>query len=102
MNHYTKKELLELLTMPAAAFAADITPAAKQVHIAQNGNRLTATAMLGYTNICKNQCLYCGMRAANSTLPRYRLTPGEVTALADAATESGLRRIFLIICQAFS
>ena len=96
MNQYTKKELVELLTMPADAFAADITPAAKQVHITQNGNRLTATAMLGYTNICKNQCLYCGMRAANHTLPRYRLTPGEITALADAATESGLRRIFLI------
>ena len=47
MNQYTKKELVELLTMPADAFAADITPAAKQVHITQNGNRLTATAMLG-------------------------------------------------------
>ncbi len=53
--------------------------------------------MLGYSNVCKNQCLYCGMRAANSAVPRYRIEPQDVLAsLARRATRRAFRRIFLV------
>ncbi|MBP3319851.1 MAG: radical SAM protein [Ruminiclostridium sp.] len=53
------------------------------------------TAMLAYSNICKNQCLYCGMRAGNQ-IPRYRIPPAEILELSQRARADGLRRMFLI------
>lgn len=96
MNITSKAEILELLRMPQAEYLSSIAPEAREVHRQAGGNRLTATAMLGYSNICKNQCLYCGMRAANSTVPRYRLTPEAVLEALKAAHSKGFRRVFLI------
>lgn len=61
----------------------------------QFGTSLLVTAMLAYTNICKNQCLYCGMRAGNK-IPRYRMSPEEILPLAQRAREDGLGRMFLL------
>ena len=96
MNYETKQEVLAALSMPWAAFSTDVLPAAKEVHRSRNGDRLTVTAMLGYSNVCKNQCLYCGMRAANNAVPRYRIEPDEVLASVRAAREAGFTRLFLI------
>lgn len=94
MNYETKQEILTALGTHGRSFPPPFSPAAKEVHRTQNGNRLTATAMLGYSNVCKNQCLYCGMRAANSAVPRYRIEPDEVLSSLRAARETGFTRIF--------
>ena len=62
MNLNTKQEILEVLTMPEETFWSQVAPAAREVCQKQFGTSLLVTAMLAYTNICKNQCLYCGMR----------------------------------------
>lgn len=92
----TKVEILSILEMPKDDYLKMIASHAKEVHGKNNQNRLTATAMLGYDNICKNQCLYCGMRAANTAIKRYRLAKEEIISLASAAADSGFKRIFLI------
>lgn len=92
----TKADILEILRMPFDRYTDTVAPYAKRLHIEHNQNALTATAMLGYDNICKNQCLYCGMRAGNTTIERYRLDKDTVIAAASAAAELGFKRIFLI------
>ena len=92
----SKKEILEVLKMPHLEYLGSVAPEAKRIHREVNGDRLTATAMLGYSNICKNQCLYCGMRAPNNTLPRYRIEPDDVLGSLKAAYDLGFRRCFLI------
>ncbi len=52
-------------------------------------------AMLGYTNICKNNCLYCGLRASNK-IDRYRMSVDEILDAAGYARREGFGRIFLI------
>lgn len=69
---------------------------ARRIHREHNGGALTASAMLGYDNVCKNQCLYCGMRAGNREIQRYRIPPAEVLQLADNAREMSLTRLFLV------
>lgn len=96
MTLQTKAEILEVLRMPEADWRRDVLPAAKRTHVEHGGDRLTATAMLGYSNVCKNQCLYCGMRAANSAVPRYRIAPDDVLASVRAAAQLGFRRIFFV------
>lgn len=92
----TRQEVLEILEMPEEAFLRDILPLADQARQEQFGNTVRATAMLGYTNICKNACLYCGMRAANSALHRFRVDADTVMNLGLDAADHGFGRIFLI------
>lgn len=90
----TGKEILDILNMPEESFRREIMPAAYEALLKQKG-QLIATPMLGYSNVCKNQCLYCGMRAANK-IPRYRIAPEDAIATVKLARESGYSRIFLI------
>ena len=62
----------------------------------KNMGGISVSAMLGYDNICKNKCLYCGMRAPMKLPCRYRYKPEEILSLASGAYEMGLRRLFLI------
>ena len=90
----TKQEILNILNMPEETFRKEIMPLAYEAYQKANG-KLLATPMLGYSNICKNQCLYCGMRAANK-IPRYRFSPEQIIETVRMAHDSGYSRIFLI------
>ena len=96
MNIETKRDILEILNMPEADFARDVLPQAATTREAVFGDRILLSGMIGYTNVCKNQCLYCGMRAGNSALKRFRVAPEDVIALGTNAAAHGYRRIFLI------
>ena len=93
---YSIQEILELLDQPIDSFLNETGRLAKSIHEVQNGNTLTATAMLGFSNICKNQCLYCGMRAGSTSVPRYRMEPEKILDLFKSANKTGLKRAFLI------
>lgn len=95
MTIQTKQEVLEILTMPQDEFWTQVAPAARATCQANFGDTLLVTAMLAYTNRCKNQCLYCGMRAGN-TIPRYRIPPEEILSLSERAKADGLGRMFLL------
>lgn len=90
----TKQEILNILNMPEEDFRTEIMPLAYETYQKANG-KLLATPMLGYSNICKNQCLYCGMRAGNK-IPRYRFTPEQIIETVRMARKNGYSRIFLI------
>lgn len=96
MKIETKEEILDILKMPEPEFKTVVMPEAEKARREARGNKLIVTTLLGYDNICKNQCLYCGMRAANNQLERYRMPPEEVIASAKYAGEQGYHRIFLI------
>lgn len=91
----TKQEILEHLTMPENEFKATVMSEAKKVYT-RSGNRIIITAMLGYSNICRNQCAYCGMRAENKKIRRYRLSLTDIKNTIEAAAASGFERLFLI------
>ena len=91
----TKQEIMEVFQLPRAEYEAVIRPRAFQM-LKSMKRGISPVAMLGYSNICKNQCLYCGMRAGNASLPRYRFNEEEIIGSVQAAYEMGLRRLFLI------
>ena len=95
MKITTKEEVLELLSLPYEEFETTVIPEAKRLYREQRGDVLISSAMLGFSNICKNRCLYCGMRAG-SAVERYRISAEDVVAAAHTAQEMGFRRMFLI------
>lgn len=96
MNIQTKTEIADILKMPEEAFFSEIAPLAKEKNEEVFQKSLRAVAMVGFSNICKNQCLYCGMRAGNTAVKRYRMEPEEVVALCSGAADLGYGRVFLV------
>ena len=41
-------------------------------------NDIFIRGLIEFSNYCKNNCLYCGIRAANEKAERYRLTKEEI------------------------
>ena len=52
--------------------------------------------IIEFSNYCKNNCLYCGIRADNNILKRYRMTKSEIEKAAkEAIEEEGYKLIVL-------
>ncbi|MEG0638629.1 MAG: radical SAM protein [Clostridia bacterium] len=96
MKIETKSEVLQILQMPRDEWELAIKPEAVKALEAENGKKLLVSAMLGYGNICRNQCLYCGMRASHVLPRRYRMSAEEVSETVLKAQALGFSRVFLV------
>lgn len=59
------------------------------------GNKIYIRGLIEFSNHCKNNCYYCGIRAANSKLERYRLTPEEILSCCEQGYGLGFRTFVL-------
>lgn len=69
--------------------------AARKTREAVYGNDVYIRGLIEISSFCKNDCLYCGIRRSNRCAERYRLTPEEILACADAGYELGFRTFVL-------
>ena len=95
MSFTTKQEILEILQMDINEFMSSIAPMAEEEYRKQDG-RIQVRSMLGYSNRCKNRCLYCGMRAPNKDMNRYWTPVEDIIDYARTAHKRGFTRIFLV------
>jgi len=59
------------------------------------GNKILIRGLIEISNICKNNCFYCGIRQGNSKCQRYRLSAEEIISCADAGYELGFMTFVL-------
>ena len=59
------------------------------------GDEIHLRALIEFTNICRNNCLYCGIRAANSKINRYRMNEDEIVKTAQKAVDLGFKTVVL-------
>ena len=59
------------------------------------GNDVYIRGLIEISNICKNDCLYCGIRKSNSECSRYRLTKEDILQCCKAGYSLGLRTFVL-------
>lgn len=69
--------------------------AARRVRENNYGKAVYIRGLIEFTNICKNDCLYCGIRRSNEKAERYRLTPEEILACAKEGYGLGFRTFVL-------
>ena len=55
------------------------------------GNDVYIRGLIEISNICKNDCLYCGIRRGNKDCDRYRLTDDEILSCCDEGYALGFR-----------
>lgn len=59
------------------------------------GNRVFIRGLIEFTNHCKNDCLYCGIRCSNKQAERYRLTKEDILSCCKQGYELGFRTFVL-------
>ncbi|MBR5868528.1 MAG: [Clostridia bacterium] len=68
---------------------------AEETRIAVYGRDVYIRGLIETTNICKNDCYYCGIRRSNSNCSRYRLTPEDILEAAGEGYSLGFRTFVL-------
>ena len=86
---------LELITRHTPEIRTEAARRAMAVRRRYYGNRVFLRGLVEFTNFCKNNCYYCGIRAGNQQAQRYRLTEKEILATADHGYELGFRTVVL-------
>ena len=51
--------------------------------------------LIEFTNYCRNNCYYCGIRCGNSNAERYRLTEEEILSCCDIGDKIGFKTFVL-------
>ena len=59
------------------------------------GNTVYVRGLIEISNICRNDCYYCGIRRGNTECERYRLTHDEILECADEGYGLGFRTFVL-------
>lgn len=95
MNITTKQEVLDILLMDEEEFRTTIMPEAEAAYREHDG-KIYVKSMVGYSNRCKNRCLYCGMRAPNKEVKRYTTSVEDIIRYGEKAHDLGFSRIFLV------
>ena len=94
MTHeLTKEEIVKLLE--SSEYNKEIYEAADRVREKYVGNEVHLRGLIEFSNICKRNCLYCGLRASNKDVKRYRLQPEEIINLAKKAKTYGYKTLVL-------
>ena len=69
--------------------------AADEVRRERYGDAVYLRGLIEFTSYCKNNCLYCGLRASNAKAQRYRLSKEEILACCAEGYELGFRTFVL-------
>ncbi len=77
-------EIAELLAKEAVKTATGIY-----------GKEIFLRGLIEISNICKNDCYYCGIRRSNRNCERYRLSSDEILDCADLGYQLGYRTIVM-------
>ena len=59
------------------------------------GNVIYVRGLIEFTNYCKNDCYYCGIRRSNKNAQRYRLTEEDILLCCQQGYELGFRTFVL-------
>lgn len=86
----------ELLTvLRTDAFDDALSAAADAVRRRVYGNAVFVRGLIEFTNYCKNDCYYCGIRCSSRSVQRYRLDKDTILACCDEGYALGYRTFVL-------
>ena len=88
-------ELESIISCKDASFQKQLTETAAEVRKRHYGTDVYVRGLIEFTNHCKNNCLYCGIRAGNRNVERYRLTREEILSCCEDGYQTGYRTFVL-------
>lgn len=89
------KDLRILLTNGDSWIREELAKRARETAQKIYGNRVYIRGLIEFTNYCKNDCYYCGIRRSNRKADRYRLTEEQILSCCESGYELGFRTFVL-------
>lgn len=92
----SKSEYVELLKYADdKSIVERLTGEAVRLRKEYYGDKVYTRGLIEFTNYCKNNCYYCGIRNGNGNAVRYRLTKEEILDCCENGYELGFRTFVL-------
>ena len=74
---------------------SELFAAADETRRERYGTDVYVRGLIEFTNYCRNDCFYCGIRRSNKNVPRYRMTPDEIMSCCEKGYRLGFRTFVL-------
>lgn len=94
-GHLTEEKWYSLLSNPNETIIETAKEMALELRKEVFGKKVYIRGLIEISNICSNDCYYCGIRSSNHKLQRYRLTKDEIVECAKTGYELGFRTFVL-------
>ncbi len=92
---FSREELAAMLALHDPAERAALRRRAESVLLKECGARVSFRGLVEFSNICRCNCRYCGIRRGNRAVKRYQLGLGEILECARFCAEAGYGSIVL-------
>ncbi len=93
MENLTRDDIIELLKDDSQN--KELFSYADEIRKKYVGDEVHLRGLIEFSNICKRECLYCGLRCENKNIDRYRISPEDIILYAQKAVEMGYKTIVL-------
>ena len=87
----SKKEIIDILKSDDVKILKE----ADKIRHQYVGDGVHLRGLIEFSNICKRNCLYCGLQSQNKSVKRYRLSKDEIINLARGGAAHGYKTIVL-------
>lgn len=95
-HELTKEEYVELLKQyQNPEIANRLTEEAVRLRKEHYGEKVFIRGLIEFTNYCKNNCYYCGIRGGNHQAVRYRLNKEQILSCCENGYQLGFRTFVL-------
>ncbi|MBC8078982.1 MAG: [FeFe] hydrogenase H-cluster radical SAM maturase HydE [Gorillibacterium sp.] len=94
-NELTKEEIVYFLQHLTPELKKRLFHLADETRKRHYNKSVFMRGLIEFSNFCKQDCTYCGIRRSNSDVDRYRLTEEEIMECAEEGYELGYRSFVL-------
>lgn len=94
-SEYTKNEIVKALLLPDEASFKDFFELSEAVCEEHFGKGVFIRGIIEYTNKCRKNCCYCGIRRDNANVTRYAMKPGEIIKTAEKLLKQNIKTVVL-------
>ena len=94
-GNLSDEELTEVLLSEDPALGGYLAAKAREVRERVYGKDVYIRGLIEFTNYCRNNCYYCGIRSGNAHADRYRLDEEEILSSCSSGYALGFRTFVL-------
>lgn len=91
----SREELITLIDGRNPELAEYLFEKARRIRKDHYGSDVYLRGLIEFTNYCRNDCLYCGIRRSNRSASRYRLTKEQILSCCEEGYGLGFRTFVL-------
>lgn len=91
----TEDDIVTLLNAKEEDELNSLYKAADEMRKAVVGDIVEIRAAIEFSNICRKNCFYCGLRRNNDTVERYRMSTDEIMEVVHELHDLGIKTVIL-------